>query len=135
MISFGRCFDFKIVPRPIVITLPFGLREDIDYALRWTLEKYPRLDPDLVFQFKNDPFGRFFAEAADFGKGGDVGRDDRCLEVGHAHAAEHGQAEFRSDSADVVDQQAKEIALGRQLSQEIRTIRIYETLEEVAGKL
>jgi hypothetical protein len=65
---------------------------------------------DFVFEFKDDAFGGFFAEAGDFGEERDVVFDDGDFELVDAHAAEDGHGEFGADAGDAIEEEAEEVA-------------------------
>ncbi len=69
-------------------------------------------DADFVLQFDDDALGGFFADAFGFGEQAGVAIHDGGFEVRDADAAEDVEGGLRSDAADVVDQQAEEVALG-----------------------
>src|SRR5260221_13596228 len=66
-----------------------------------------------VLEFKNYSFGRFLSDATDFGESGDISTNNRCFELRYSHTTQDCQSELRSNSTDVLQEQAKEIPLGR----------------------
>ena len=68
---------------------------------------------ELVFELENNPLGRLFPEAADFRECCNVRAHHRGFEVVYAHAAQYCERQLGSDAADVVDQQAKQVAFSR----------------------
>ena len=87
--------------------------------------RFPRRrHAQLVFQLEHDSLRRFFPEAADFRERRDVGVHDRAFEIAHAHSAQDGEREFRADPADVIDEQTKQIALGRG-HEAVKNVRVF----------
>src|SRR5947209_3911336 len=68
---------------------------------------------ELVFELENNSLGCLFAEAADFRECCNVRTHDRGFEVAYAHAAQYCECQLGSDTADVVDQQAEQVAFSR----------------------
>ncbi len=81
---------------------------------RWRMRRagnFPgRGHANFILQLENDSLGRFFAEPAYFGERSGIRRHDRSFEIVHAHSAQDGKSQLWPDAADIVDQQAKEIA-------------------------
>ena len=68
-------------------------------------------DADFITQLDNDPLGRFLADAFDFAEGCNVTRDDKPAKDDRCDDVENGQRQLRSNAADVVDEEKKEVAL------------------------
>lgn len=65
----------------------------------------------FVAQLEDDTFGGFFAEAFEFGQGGDVACGDGIAHGAGAGASEDGEGGFGSNARDVVKKETKKIAL------------------------
>ena len=78
----------------------------------------------LVFQFENDSLCRLFPEAANFRERHNIGIHHRRFEIVHAHPTQDRERQLRSDSADVIDQQPKQIAL-RRAHESVKHVRIF----------
>ena len=68
---------------------------------------------DFVAQFDDDALGGFFADAGNLRKRFHVAAGHRAAKRDRVHAAQNVQRRFRPDAADVVDEQAEQIAFRR----------------------
>jgi len=72
------------------------------------LARFPgRRHAQFVFQLQNNSLSRLFPKAADFRKRRDIGVHNRGFEIVHAHSAEDGERQLRTNSAHIIDEQSK----------------------------